>query len=79
MLDIRVEMGADCGAEPDHSGGADTTGVSVVDAQVDDDVVAAYFYDGLGAQLADESDWSEYFARMDRGYDFDLDTHDQGD
>jgi hypothetical protein len=42
-------------------------------------VVAAYFYDGLGAQLADESDWSEYFARMDRGYDFDLDTHDQGD
>jgi hypothetical protein len=42
-------------------------------------VVAAYFYDGLGAQLADESDWSEYFTHTDRGYDFDLDTHDQGD
>jgi hypothetical protein len=66
LLDIRVEMGADCGAEPDHSGGADTTGVSVVDAQVDDDVVAEeYFYDGLEAPLADESDWSEYFARTE--------------
>jgi hypothetical protein len=38
-----------------------------------------YFYNGLEAQLADEPNWSEYFAIMDDNWGyyfyFDLDTH----